>query len=179
MADVDEESPSKEWKEWFRENGSRLLLFARSQTRSQADASDVLQDAMLRLWKSYCADEGGEPPPLPLAYTAIRHAAIDFARRNSRRTKREQNSEYLVTEADPAGDWFGTGSLEDKERAKAIQQAIEKLPDKFREVLTLKIWGDQTFAEIADALDIPLNTAASRYRYALQALRKTLKPNTL
>jgi RNA polymerase sigma-70 factor (ECF subfamily) len=38
----------------------------------------------------------------------------------------------------------------------------------------LKIWGELTFDEIARQLGIPLNTAASRYRYALAALRKEL-----
>jgi RNA polymerase sigma-70 factor (ECF subfamily) len=170
---------SNDWKDWFRDHGSRLLLFARSQTRSNADAQDVLQDSMLRLWKSYSsAEEESPPPPLPLAYTAIRHAAVDQARRNTRRTKREQKSEYLVDDDATASDWFGTAGLEEKERAAAIQEAISKLPPKFSEVLTLKIWGEQTFAEIAESLGIPLNTAASRYRYALDALRKNLKPNS-
>jgi RNA polymerase sigma-70 factor (ECF subfamily) len=46
------------------------------------------------------------------------------------------------------------------------------LPDNYREVLTLKIWGGLTFAEIAETLGISANTAASRYRYALTELRK-------
>jgi len=176
-----EDDFSNDWKDWFRDHGSRLLLFARSQTRGSADAQDVLQDAMLRIWKSYSSPENPlPPPPLPLAYTAIRHAAIDHARRNTRRTKREQSSEYLVTdEAAAAADWFGTANLEEQERASALQEEIGKLPSKFSEVLTLKIWGEQTFAQIAETLDIPLNTAASRYRYALEALRKNLKPNSL
>ncbi len=167
---------SQLWKDWFRDNGSRLLLFARGQTRGSADAEDVLQDAILRLWKSYSKGEDSEPPPLPLAYTAIRHAAVDQARRNTRRSKREQKSEYVVDENAEAIDWFGTAGLEEKERVEELQAAVKKLPDKFREVLTLKIWGDQTFAQIAETLDVPLNTAASRYRYALEALRKTVKP---
>ena len=172
---------SAAWKEWFRENGTQLLLFARAQTRSAADAQDILQDAMLRLWKSYSSknNHSWQPPPLPLAYTALRHAAIDLARKNTRRTRREQSSEYLVSENDPAGDWFGTAKLEEKERATALQTAIGGLPGNFRDVLILKIWGELTFAEIADTLAIPANTAASRYRYALEALRKILKPNSL
>jgi RNA polymerase sigma-70 factor (ECF subfamily) len=41
-------------------------------------------------------------------------------------------------------------------------------------VLVLKIWGELTFEQIATELEIPPNTAASRYRYALAALRKEL-----
>ncbi len=45
-----------------------------------------------------------------------------------------------------------------------------------REVLVMKIWNDLTFAEIASALEISQNTAASRYRYALANLKKNLPP---
>ncbi len=178
---VMEEDLSIAWKEWFRENGTRLLLYARTKTHSEADAQDVLQETMLRLWKSYApgSSKQWEPPAMPLAYTALRHAAIDLARKNTRRTRREQDSDYLVSEEDAAVDWFGTAALEQKEKSAVLKQAIEELPDNFREVLVLKIWGELTFAEIADALQIPANTAASRYRYALEALRKILKPNSL
>jgi RNA polymerase sigma-70 factor (ECF subfamily) len=174
-----EKSDSPEaWKRWFRENGSRLLLFARQQTRSQADAEDVLQEAIIRLWRTAGSKPDALPPSLPLAYTSIRHTAIDLARRNIRRSKREQKSDYVVDELSASSDWFGTASLEEKERNAAVATAIKALPEKFKEVLTLKIWGDLTFAQIADTLNIPMNTAASRYRYALEALRKSVKPSS-
>ena len=40
---------SSYWGEWLRENGSRLLLFARQQTRRPEDAEDVLQEALVKL----------------------------------------------------------------------------------------------------------------------------------
>jgi len=52
---------------------------------------------------------------------------------------------------------------------------MRKLPENYRQVLTLKVWGGLTFAEIADSLNIPANTAASRYRYGLKELRKLTK----
>ncbi len=164
---------SQVWKDWFREHGSRLLLFARQQARSEAEAEDVLQEAVLRLWK---ADGGGDalPPDLPLAFTAIRHAAIDHARKTDRRVRREQASDYVADDENGRVDWFGSGALEDQERKEMLESAMKDLPEKFREVLVLKIWGEQTFAQIAESLGIPQNTAASRYRYGLEALRKSL-----
>ena len=52
---------------------------------------------------------------------------------------------------------------------------MSRLPDTYREVITLKMWGGLTFAEIADTLGIPANTAASRYRYGLAELRRLTK----
>ena len=38
----------------------------------------------------------------------------------------------------------------------------------------MKVWGERTFAEIGETLGISQNTAASRYRYGLEALKKSL-----
>ncbi|HWI57454.1 MAG TPA: sigma factor-like helix-turn-helix DNA-binding protein, partial [Bacillota bacterium] len=56
-----------------------------------------------------------------------------------------------------------------------IQTAMNQLPEIYRAVITLKIWGGLSFAEIAQTLGIPANTAASRYRYGLAELRKRTK----
>ena len=74
--------------------------------------------------------------------------------------------------------WF-KDSIEQDERSQQIEAAIQSLPDYYKEVIILKIWGDLTFEQIAETLDIPMNTAASRYRYALERLRRTLTPAKL
>ena len=53
-----------------------------------------------------------------------------------------------------------------------VQSALMKLPDYYREVLTLRIWGELTFEQIAEVTGAPPNTVASRYRYGLAELRK-------
>lgn len=159
------------WSRWFGEFGGRLLLFARQQTRTEADAQDVLQEACVRIWKS--RRKGGENADgralFRLAFTAIRHAAIDLARKNKRRQRRED----AATGDDSDIVWFDN-RLESKERNDALQEALRLLPRKQREIIALKIWGDMTFAEIAETLEISQNTAASRYRYGLKALRNHL-----
>ena len=45
-----------------------------------------------------------------------------------------------------------------------------------RAVVHLKLWSGLTFDAIAEMLEIPLNTAASRYRYGLDKLRERLRP---
>src|SRR5688572_4836296 len=40
-----------DWRDWLRENGRRYLLYARQQTRAEADAEDVLQDALVESWQ--------------------------------------------------------------------------------------------------------------------------------
>ena len=62
----------------------------------------------------------------------------------------------------------------ENESQRTLVAALDRLPREQREVLVMKIWDELTFAEIAQVLKISQNTAASRYRYALAALRKNL-----
>ena len=59
---------------------------------------------------------------------------------------------------------------------EALSEALGELPPEQRAVVHLKLWEDLTFEHIAELLDIPLNTAASRYRYGLDKLRERLRP---
>ena len=65
------------------------------------------------------------------------------------------------------------------ETALAIEQSLRQLPPDQREVVVLRVWGGMTFREVADALDISPNTAASRYRYGLTRLRGLLSSRSV
>jgi RNA polymerase sigma-70 factor, ECF subfamily len=165
------------WREWLDEHGPRLLLFARQQTRSYQDAEDVLQDALVKLVEKISADEfvGGKDAWLPYLYTAVRRLAVDLGRKDDRRKRREDISgtETEVEAAEQFHPWFESDSSDDETR-QLLEAGLRELPPKFAEVVTMKIWGDRTFAEIGEILDISQNTAASRYRYGLEALKKKL-----
>jgi len=57
-----------------------------------------------------------------------------------------------------------------------LSRALAELPPEQRAVVHLKLWEGLTFEQIAAALEIPLNTAVSRYRYGLDKLRERLRP---
>ena len=154
------------WDQWLAHHAPKLLLFARQQARCEADAHELVQDALVEAWRQQ-AD--GVPPMPGVVFGLIRRRAIDLARRNDRRVNRETVSQEAALQ-----DWFAP-EIEDRERARLLQDALSQLHETQRQVVTLKIWGGLTFAEIAAALDIPANTAASRYRYALEELRKLTK----
>ena len=157
---------SSGWDQWLVRHAPKFLLFARQQTRCEADARELMQDAVVEAWRLCKIDA---LPGTGLVFGLIRRRAIDLARRNDRRAARET----IAHEELPA-NWFEP-DIEDRERARLLQTALEQLPASQREVVTLKIWGELTFAEIAEALEIPANTAASRYRYALEELRTITK----
>lgn len=164
---MEDASEHESWKTWFQLYGPKLLLCARQWTRSEADAHDVVQDAFVRFWR-HQRHLGGEP--MALLVTSVRRAAFDLARREGRRSTRE---ERVAGDAGEPVQWFECPADGDERRA-AIEDALALLPAEQREVLVLKIWGELTFDQIARELGIPPNTAASRYRYALAALRQQL-----
>ena len=154
-----------DWQRWLEEHAGRLLLYARQQCGAAADAEDVLQDALMEAWS-----RGGRenPPPLALVYATIRRRAIDRVRSAARRSRRE------ITACESLPEWFSEedGSGHD---ARLVQELLNDLPARQREVLGLKIWGGLSFREIGETLGISVNTASSRYRYALNALRERLE----
>ena len=163
-------SSAREWKEWLSENGHRLLLFARGWAPCREDAEDLVQEAILRLW--HLQQEKGEgPPDLPLVFSTIRFCGLNRHRSDKRRRKREESIIYLNDFEDV---WLDP-SVEDDEEALMLRRAVQGLSDKLRDVVTMKIWGGLTFAEISETLAISPNTAASRYRYALEQLANEMR----
>ncbi len=151
----------EDWKVCFSQVAPGLLLFARQWTRSAADAEDVVQEAFVRFWrKQHNIDNR------PLLYAAVRSIALDSLRRDSRRARRESD---VVSDAEQS---VQPAFTIENESQQALAAAVDCLPSEQREVLVMKIWNELTFAEIASVLGISQNTAASRYRYALIALKK-------
>ena len=152
-----------DWKVCFAEVAPGLVLFARQFVQSVADAEDIVQDAFVRFWRKEhsIANRG-------LLFATVRSIALDMLRRDVRRARRETTA-FLDSEQTTAPRFDV-----DHEEQRALAAAVDRLPPDQREVLVMKIWNELTFAEIAAALGISQNTAASRYRYALANLKKSV-----
>lgn len=164
------ESPARAWKQWLAENGPRLLLFARGWSQTREDAEDLVQEAILRMW-NHQADKGYQPPDLPLVFSTIRFCGLNQHRSETRRRKREESIIYLNDFQDV---WLDPVAGEDEE-ALILRDAVQRLSTKLREVVIMKFWGGLTFQQIAETLAISPNTAASRYRYAMEQLAHELR----
>jgi RNA polymerase sigma-70 factor (ECF subfamily) len=156
----------EDWKACFCQLAPGLVLFARQWVRTPADAEDIVQEAFVRFWrKQYSPDNRA------LLFATVRSVALDLLRRDSRRARREADA-FLETEQTVAPSFDV-----DSESRRGLADAVERLPREQREVVVMKIWNELTFADIGTVLGISQNTAASRYRYALSALKKTLVPH--
>ena len=156
----------EDWKVCFCELAPGLVLFARQFVRSSGDAEDIVQDAFVRFWRKQHSIENRA-----LLFATVRSIALDVLRRDARRARRE-----AVVSADAEQAVRPQFDPEDDSQ-RSLAAAVDLLPGEQREVLVMKIWNELTFAEIATVLEISQNTAASRYRYALAALKKSLVTN--
>ena len=169
-----------DWSAWLAEYGSALLLYARQQCRSEADAEDVLQEALVQLVH---AVEGGSFTGTrdqwrAYAYTAIRHLAMDRGRREQVRRNYATAQQETLREGVEETPWLSSAADDEYLRAR-LEAMLRKLPAEFAEVVVLHIWGEHTFQQIADMTGTKLATVTSRYRYALQTLRRELEANPI
>jgi RNA polymerase sigma-70 factor (ECF subfamily) len=168
---MDLEPHENNWRACYGLLAPKLLLYARQWLADPADAEDAVQSAFVRFWRH---QPQAKPEHYPLLYTAVRTCALDFLRSRQRRVLREKDDRAEMPRFGEA--WFDT-RIAERENAETVQGALALLPTEQREVLVLKIWGELTFAQIGHTLGESIHTVASRYRYALEALRRQLKPH--
>jgi RNA polymerase sigma-70 factor (ECF subfamily) len=158
-----------QWTTWLERHGPAMLLLARQWVASLADAEDIVQEAFVRFWRS----RHRVAEPAAYLYACVKHCALD-----AQRGKRRQLARELAT-ARPETETLFTGPEEQSERRAAVEVALRELPENQAEVLVMKIWGGLSFPQIATALEISANTAASRYRYAVAKLREQLAEESI
>jgi RNA polymerase sigma factor (sigma-70 family) len=139
-------------------------IAVRAYRLSESDAEDVFQEVFARAYEHLdrLRDDAAIRPWLA---QLTRRLAID----RLRATQREQPT--AGEEPADALDPRAGGEFERLERALAVQQAMVALPDGCREILDRFFAQDQSYAQISDALDIPMGTIASRISRCLTKLR--------
>jgi RNA polymerase sigma-70 factor (ECF subfamily) len=148
---------------WFTAYSDRLALYAR-QWLDMALAEDVVQDVFLKM-----ASLETVPSNVPAwLFRSVRNAAITQLRARHRRQRHEEKR----TAQRPA--WFSSPP-EDGLDPGQVQTALEGLTEEQREIVVLKIWGKMTLRDIAEIVEEPMGTVYSRYRLALDCLRKTME----
>jgi RNA polymerase sigma-70 factor (ECF subfamily) len=152
-----------EVKALYEKHGSALGAYLCCRGLDFAAAEDVVQQVFLKLL------QGPTPAlqtPLAYLYRTVRNASLNLRRDRHREVEMPDSDTWLVG---PDGR---------PEEVLTVQAALQDLPEEQRDTVFLKIWGGMTLQEIADLLDVPVNTAASRYRYALEKLRERIRPGT-
>ena len=147
-------------KRLYEQHGRGLIAYACTFLPGFASAEDVLHQVFERLLRGGIDIEGS---PVPYLYRAVRNAALNDVRNRAR---------DVVLD-----DWLESPP-DMRDAGIVLQSALRDLPVEQREVITLRVWGQMTFDEVATTLDIPAKTAESRYRYGLSKLKEVFRPVT-
>lgn len=146
--------------------GPALHRAAARMLAGRADAEDAVQEVFTCLVRSRQHLINVEHLQAYI-FTTLRRTVASMCRRQNRQAKAAGDCAALANET--------AGSEQSFNESDALQWAVAQLPDEQRDVIALKIDAELTFAQIASVLEISPNTAAGRYRYALERLRKLLE----
>ena len=144
------------------EHAVGVYRFAWSITRDESLAQDVVQELFLKLARDLAPLTNAQSERAML-FTLTRNLALDVLRRRGR----EEKALDALQQQTPR--WFQPADIESGEQ---LTHALAALPEEQRSVVHLHVWEDLSFREIAELLGAPLQTIASRYRYALDKLRQ-------
>ena len=134
------------------------------------DAEDIVQESFLSLWRQAGRLDAKRGSVRSLLLTIVHRRSIDVLRRRAGRIERTLDEAQPVASAAPDPIEFATHA-EERER---IQGALQELPAEQRAAIELTYFRGLTIAEMAIQEQIPLGTAKSRLRLALERMRKTL-----
>src|SRR5262245_976269 len=154
----------------YDDHAQSLFAYLLNLTRNEADTHDVLQELFLKL-ANRPESLNGVRDERAFFLRLAHNLAIDLMRR---RATREKNYATLASES--AVLFAPTSESDEQAFHERLSAALAELPPDQRAVVHLKLWEGLTFDAIAEALEIPPNTAASRYRYGIDKLRERLRP---
>ena len=157
-----------------------IYNFVLRSARDKEAAADLYQEVFLRVVRR-SKQYKGESKFSTWLYAIARNICIDHSRRMSHRrhasldAPRGQDSSagtLLETFRDPSAA-VDRRAIDHEIRLK-VAEAVESMPEEQKEIFLMRQIQGLSFQEISDIVEIPINTAKSRMRYALERLREAL-----
>ncbi len=140
-------------------------------------AEDVFMKATLNAWRAVKSFNGKSSYKTWL-FSIARYAALDALRKTKARNEvssDEEESEAAISRIEDPTTPAPSRSIENEERSRILEQALQQLPEMHRSVLVLYYYQDFQYAEIAETLGISIGTVMSRLHHAKGKLGKALK----
>ena len=157
----------------------RIAGFA---TRSEDEALDIVQDAMISLVKNYATKP--ETEWQPLFFQILQNCIRDWARKKKVRDQwnglknlwrgSEEDEDPIQTLADPKGKHPGEHAAL-KDSATALKSAVKALPLRQQQAFLLRAWEELSVAETAHAMKCSEGSVKTHYSRALHTLRNVLE----
>jgi RNA polymerase sigma-70 factor (ECF subfamily) len=168
------------FEEMVRQHLDALYAAALRLVRNRADAEDLLQETLLKAWRSFHTFEEGTNARAWL-FRILMNAHIDRYRKSTR--------EPELSDVEDVGEFYLYSKVQESEQLRAsgdpekllegimeheVREALESLPEHFRSAVILADLQGFSYKEIADILGIPVGTVMSRLARGRRLLQKKL-----
>jgi RNA polymerase sigma-70 factor, ECF subfamily len=148
-------------------------------------AEDLLQEVFLRIFRSSArppanVDSGMVRDVIPWMFTIAHRCVLDYLRTCRRRPLAlagDLGESSAAMEDVPHGGVTPAAVAIAAESHRRVLALLGELPAEQQEVVTLRIFADLSFTQIAEVTHLPLATVKSRMRYALEKLARRLTPD--
>ena len=154
----------------IRNQSRALFAIAYGVLQNREEAEDVVQDTLVKAWKTRWRVRDPEKFPAWLS-TIARHRARDVARRR-RSVPFPMEAEEPI---DPAGEEAAT-LLREKEMGDEVRNALATLPELHRAALTLRYFEELDYAAIERTLGLTNGALRGILGRAMETMRKRLRP---
>ncbi len=148
------------------QRGVYAIVF--SMVKSHDTTDDIVQDSFVKAYKNIQSFEEKASFKSWLYSIAI-NTAKNVLRASSLRNTVDYEKVVLKAQTN------SNDSIEQKQLQSVLAEEIEKLPAKQKIALTLRIFDELPFKEIAQIMECPYDTAKANFRHAINSLRKQSK----
>jgi RNA polymerase sigma-70 factor (ECF subfamily) len=159
---------------------SKIYGFIYSKMADRDVADDVFQDTFIKVIKTLKSNSYNEEGKfLPWVMRISHNLIVDHYRKNKKMPMLRETEEFSIFSVLTDTSMNAEGRIITEVIEKDLRKIIKQLPDDQREVLTMRIYQDLSFNEIAELTGVSINTALGRMRYALMNLRKLIEKNQI
>jgi len=157
----------KELAEHFRQEQPHFMRYACYRLGDTADAEDALQDVFLKISAKLSDEKSVEVRDW--------RNYIFRALSNLCSSRLAALGKLRTTPLDARLDIADLPTESNDADYQRIAQLLEEIPEEQAEVIRLRIYGNNSFADVAEILSLPLPTVKSRFLYGLEKIRKAMK----
>jgi RNA polymerase sigma-70 factor (ECF subfamily) len=153
-----------------------VYRFARSLTRDEADAEDVVQETYLRAFRSWKTFQVGTDVRRWL-FTIARNVFLRSRERGQREVTLDDDGAEAVDAAVAHDTWVRKGLdplLDRADLGPAIREALDRIPETYRSAVVLVDVEDQSYEDAAEVLGVPVGTVRSRLFRGRKLLQQEL-----
>lgn len=154
------------WDQFFKEHEKQAYLIAVKYIKNKDDAFDIVQEAMISMYKNY--EYVNQSEAKPLFYKILNNKMTDKYRQLKRIWNRFSSEEIEME--------YNCVS-ETRKEIELLQKELDKLSSAQQRVFLLKTVEEMTFKEIATALSMSESTAKTHYSRGLKKIQESVNHN--